>query len=73
MFHDWADEYCLTLLKDLDSAADSKIDLVIIEQVIAAREIPGAEIPIPPLPLLRNLSLACSQEYLADMVVRKLI
>jgi hypothetical protein len=46
VLHDWAE----AIVKHHRSAADSKIELVIVEQVMAAREIPGAEIPVPPPP-----------------------
>ncbi|KAF8498111.1 S-adenosyl-L-methionine-dependent methyltransferase [Russula emetica] len=62
VLHDWADEYCLKILKHLRAAAVPKTQLVIVEQVMShvceeptAREIPGAELPVPPQPLLRNM------------------
>jgi hypothetical protein len=74
--HDWSDEYCLTILKHLRAAAGPKTQLVIVEQVMpsvseepATREIPGAELPAPPQPLLR--SYASMQVYLYDIMVRK--
>jgi hypothetical protein len=76
--HDWPDEYCITILKHLRAAAGSKTQLVIIEQVMpsvsdseepAAREIPGAELPAPPQPLLR--SCASTHVYLYDIMVSK--
>ena len=76
ILHDWSDEYCLTILKHLRAAAGPKTQLIIIELVMpsvseepAAREIPGAELPAPPQPLLR--SHASAQVYLADISVRK--
>ncbi|KAI9437950.1 S-adenosyl-L-methionine-dependent methyltransferase [Lactarius indigo] len=55
VLHDWADEYCLKILKHLRVAAVPKTQLVIVEQSIACacdepatHEIPGAEIPSPP-------------------------
>ncbi|KAH9994291.1 S-adenosyl-L-methionine-dependent methyltransferase [Russula vinacea] len=48
VLHDWADEYCLTILKHLRAAAGPKTQLLIVEQVIsfacdepAAQKIPG--------------------------------
>jgi hypothetical protein len=74
--HDWPDEYCITILKHLRAAAGPKTQLVIVEQVMpsvseepAAREIPGAELPAPPQPLLR--SYASAHVYLYDMMVSK--
>ena len=37
----------------------------------AAHEIPGAELPAPPKPLLRNMGRAGTAVYLVDMLVRK--
>ena len=37
----------------------------------AAHEIPGAVLPVPPKPLLRNMGRAGSVVYLIDMLVRK--
>jgi hypothetical protein len=76
IMHDWSDEYCLTILKHLRAAAGPKTQLVIIELVMpsvseepAAREIPGAELPAPPQPLLR--SHASAHVYNVDVLVRK--
>jgi hypothetical protein len=78
VIHDWADEYCLTILKHLRAAAGPKTQLVLIEQVFstvcdepAAREILGAELPVPPQPLLRNMGRAASVAYNVDLLVRK--
>ncbi|KAF8498104.1 S-adenosyl-L-methionine-dependent methyltransferase [Russula emetica] len=77
VLHDWADEYCLTILKHLRAAAGPKTQLVIVEMIIsfvcdepAAHEIPGAELPVPPYPLLRNMGCAAQSPYRADLMVR---
>ena len=61
ILHDWADEYCLTILKHLRDAAGPKTQLVVVERVLThacdeptTHEIPGAELPVPPKPLLPN-------------------
>jgi hypothetical protein len=79
VLHDWADEYCLIILKHLRAAAGPKTQLVIVDQVIsfvcdepAARDIPGAELPVSPKPLLRNLGRAASTAYFTDVMVREL-
>jgi len=76
ILHDWSDEYCLTILKHLRAAAGPKTQLVVVEQVFstacdepAAREIQGAELPVPPKPLLRNLGRGGTGVYLADMLM----
>jgi hypothetical protein len=78
VLHDWADEYCLTILKHLRAAAGPKTQLVITDQVMpfvcaepASHEISGSELPEPPQPLLRNLGRAYSQVYLFDNIVSK--
>ena len=77
MLHDWADEYCLTILKNLRVAAGPKTQLLLVEQLIACacdepatHEIPGAEIPVPPKPLLPNLARAGSMAYNTGTMVR---
>jgi len=79
VFHDWADEYCLTILKHLRSAAGPKTQLVIVEQLVACacdepatHEIPGAEIPAPPKPLLPNLGVASAVAYDTDILMMEL-
>jgi hypothetical protein len=75
---DWADEYCLKILKHLRAAAGPKTQLVIVEQVTShvcdepvVHEIPGAELlPVPPQPLLRNMGRAASGAYNHDLMVR---
>ncbi|KAI0278930.1 S-adenosyl-L-methionine-dependent methyltransferase [Russula aff. rugulosa BPL654] len=76
VLHDWSDEYCLTILKHLRAAAGPKTQLVMVEQVFstvcdepAAHEIPGAELPAPPKPLLRNMGRAGTAVYLVDMLM----
>jgi hypothetical protein len=77
VLHDWADEYCLPILKHLRAAAGPKTQLVVVEMMIscvcdepAAHEVPGAEIPVPPHPLLRNMGRAAQTAYQADILVR---
>jgi hypothetical protein len=76
ILHDWSDEYCLTILKHLRAAAGPKTQLVMVEQVFstvcdepAAREIPGAELPTSPKPLLRNMGRAGSMVYNIDILM----
>jgi O-methyltransferase domain len=77
IIHDWADEDCVTILKNLRAAAGPKTQLIIVEQAISyvcdeptAQKIPGAELPVPPQPLLRNMGRAASGVYLFDSLVR---
>ena len=78
VFHNWADEYLVTMLKHLRAAAGPKTQLVIVGLVMtsvcdepATHGIPGAQLPAPPYPLLRNLGHASSHAYLLDNQVRK--
>lgn len=78
VLHDWADEYCLTILKHLRAAAGPKTQLVIVEMMIsfvcdepAAHEVAGAELPVPPYPLLRNTGYASQTAYITDLLVRR--
>ncbi|KAH9167773.1 S-adenosyl-L-methionine-dependent methyltransferase [Lactarius sanguifluus] len=73
---DWADEYCIKILKRLRVAAGPKTQLVIVEQLIACacdepatHEIPGAELPVPPKPLLPNLGRAGSVAHTTDAMM----
>jgi len=75
---DWADEYCLTILKHLRVAAAPKTQLIIVDQLIACacdepatHGIPGAEVPVPPKPLLPNFGRASSMAYNTDVMVSK--
>ncbi|KAH8978093.1 S-adenosyl-L-methionine-dependent methyltransferase [Lactarius hatsudake] len=76
ILHDWADEYCLKILKHLRAAAGPKTQLVIVEQLIACacdepatHEIPGAALPTPPKPLLPNLGRADSTAHATDAMM----
>jgi len=76
VLHDWADEYSITILKHLRAAAGPKTQLVISEQYIAyacdeptTHEIPGAELPVPPKPLLPNLGRAGSMPHAFDAMM----
>ncbi|KAI9437949.1 S-adenosyl-L-methionine-dependent methyltransferase [Lactarius indigo] len=76
VLHDWADEYCIKILKHLRVAAGPKTQLVIVEQLLACacdepatHEIPGAEIPTPPKPLLPNMGRAGSMVHATDAMM----
>ncbi|KAI0278946.1 S-adenosyl-L-methionine-dependent methyltransferase, partial [Russula aff. rugulosa BPL654] len=78
VLHDWSDGYCITILKHLRAAAGPKTQLMIVELAMpsvseepAAREIPGAELPAPPQPLLR--SHRSTQVYLFDIMMMSLL
>ncbi|KAI0260059.1 S-adenosyl-L-methionine-dependent methyltransferase [Gloeopeniophorella convolvens] len=76
VLHDWADEYCLTILRHLRAAAGPKTQLLLVDQVMscacdepATHEIPGAELPPPPKPLLPNMGRAGGMTYNTDIMM----
>ena len=78
VLHDWADEYCLTILKHLRVAAGPKTQLIIVDRLMtyacdepATHEIPGAGLPVPPKPLLPNFGRVTTMSYYADVTVRR--
>ncbi|KAH9033355.1 S-adenosyl-L-methionine-dependent methyltransferase [Lactarius pseudohatsudake] len=80
ILHDWADEYCLKILKHLRVAAGPKTQLIIVEQLIACaceepatHEIPGAELTAPPKPLLPNMGRVASAAHAMDATVLGLL
>jgi hypothetical protein len=77
VLHDWPDENCLTILKNLRAAAGPETQLVIVDRLMThacdeptTHEIPGAELPAPPEPLLPNLGRA-TMIHGVDVMVRK--
>jgi hypothetical protein len=76
VLHDWADEYCVTILKQLRDAAGPKTQLVVVERLIACacdepstHEIPGAELSVPPKPLFRT-GVARARWSMPQMLLR---
>jgi len=78
--HDWADEHCVRILKQLRAAAGPKTELVIFERQIAyacdepaSHEIFGAELSVPPKPLLPNWGRAGSSVHGLDIIMMCLV
>ena len=78
VLNDWADEYCVTILKHLRVAAGPKTQLLVVESMMsfacdepAAQNSLGAELPVPPQPLLRNMGRTASNVYASDLMVRR--
>ncbi|KAA1468514.1 O-methyltransferase [Dentipellis sp. KUC8613] len=74
ILHDWADEYCVTILRSLREAATPTTRLLVIDNIISyasqeedVQDIPGAKGPQPPAPLLPNWGQAGAVAYLADL------
>ncbi|PPQ95287.1 hypothetical protein CVT26_014861 [Gymnopilus dilepis] len=77
ILHDWSDEYCVKILKNLRSAASSGTKLVILESIMPfachdpsadqAQGIPGAVPREAPAPLLANFGAVNEMGYNADI------
>ncbi|TFK47376.1 O-methyltransferase [Heliocybe sulcata] len=80
ILHDWPDEECLKILKRLRAAAAPGTKLVIGDfQVPYAcsdngdLDIPGAQAPLPPKPLLANLGKSSFVTYAFDITMQVLL
>ena len=76
IIHDWADKYCLQILRHLREAATPTTQLLIVDTLISyacvdgsAKHIPGAEIPPAPGPLLPNYGYAKIASYNEDLMM----
>lgn len=74
ILHDWADKFCLQILRQLRAAAMPETRLVILDSLVSyacAEEeldgIPGAARPAPPAPLLPNMGHANIVNYYKDI------
>ncbi|KAJ3725847.1 S-adenosyl-L-methionine-dependent methyltransferase, partial [Lentinula raphanica] len=71
--HDWSDRYVIRILKRLRDAATPTTTLVIVDTIInhpcpsPPSEIPGANLALPPSPLLANLGVANASTHFADL------
>lgn len=78
--HNWGDSYARQILKQLRISAEPSTKLVIMDQIVpyacssgdTFADIPGAEVPLPPSPLLANLGVAKIQTPFMDLNVREL-
>ncbi|KAJ7656543.1 hypothetical protein B0H17DRAFT_956099, partial [Mycena rosella] len=70
---DWADKYVVKILRLLREAADKSTKLIIVDNILsyACKEtvIPGAELPLPPAPLLPNLGHTNVIAYYTDFTM----
>jgi hypothetical protein len=81
IMHDWADEYCVKILRRLRDAAGPETQLIVTDNVLSyacedpadLKEIPGATLPPAPSPLLPNYGSASLLPYLSDMNVSFLV
>ncbi|KAA1477972.1 S-adenosyl-L-methionine-dependent methyltransferase [Dentipellis sp. KUC8613] len=79
IMHDWSDEYCAKILKQLRQAAGSKTKLILVESIMpyachdpsadSGKGIPGAVPLEAPAPLLANFGAVNEMGYNADMTM----
>ena len=77
ILHDWADSYCLQILKQLREAAGPNSNLLICESILdypckdttGAQDIPGGTEAVPPQPLLPNWGYAKLTPHLINTQV----
>ncbi|KAF7367113.1 S-adenosyl-L-methionine-dependent methyltransferase [Mycena sanguinolenta] len=74
ILHDWSNEYSLKILRNLRDAAGNDNKLLIVDNIIsyaceesATKDIPGAERPSAPAPLLPNFGQASAIAYFMDI------
>jgi hypothetical protein len=74
ILHDWSDKYGLQILRNLREAAMPSTHLIIIDNVMlyacedeSLKEVPGAEIELPPAPLLPNGGHSRTTWYYEDL------
>ncbi|KAK7065068.1 O-methyltransferase [Favolaschia claudopus] len=74
IMHDWSDAQAVLILRHLRDAATSDTKLVVVDIILPytcndpeiTNRIPGAERPLPPAPLLRNMGAASNMMYWLD-------
>ena len=74
VLHDWSDKYCLRILRHIRASAGPSSRIMIVDNLIpyaclneSTKNIPGAEAPLLPEPLLPNGGYAGAVSYLVDM------
>jgi hypothetical protein len=77
IMHDWADLYAKKILKQLRVSAQSSTKLILCDFLVPYAtfsnglfsEIPGADVPLTPFPLLANLGTVSNQAVMLDLQV----
>ncbi|KAF9264596.1 S-adenosyl-L-methionine-dependent methyltransferase [Marasmius fiardii PR-910] len=79
ILHDWSDDYCVKILKNLRAAAAPDTTLLILESIIPYachdpsaddnKGIPGAVPQEAPAPLIANYGAANEMGFLSDMIM----
>ena len=76
VLHDWSDDDCVRILRQLRDAAGPNTQLMILDTIMSyvceepLSDVPGAEVSPPPAPLLSNGGYAYSSDYMVDLAVR---
>ncbi|KAJ7512285.1 O-methyltransferase-domain-containing protein, partial [Mycena galericulata] len=80
ILHDWSDDYCVKILRNLRAAADESTKLLVVDNIVSyacsehlSKEIPGVERPPPPAPLLPNFGHAGVLAYYTDLTMMSLV
>lgn len=80
ILHDWPDKYCIAILQRLREAAAPSTRLVIVDSLVAyacteetVKDIPGAQRPICPEPLLPNEGYASAVSYYEDLMMLEIM
>jgi hypothetical protein len=79
IIHDWSDKDCIRILRHLRDAATPSTQLLVVDNLMAyacvdesTKDIPGAEMPLPPIPLLPNYGHARAAQYYEDAIMLEL-
>lgn len=80
IIHDWPDKDCIRILRHLRDAATPSTQLLVVDNLISyacadesTKDIPGAEMPLPPIPLLPNYGHARIAQYYEDIIMLELL
>ncbi|KAJ7473014.1 S-adenosyl-L-methionine-dependent methyltransferase [Mycena galericulata] len=80
ILHDWSDEYCVKILRNLRAVADESTKLLVVDDIVSyacseklSKEITGAERALPPAPLLPNFGHAGVVSYYIDLAMMSLV
>ncbi|KAJ7054305.1 O-methyltransferase [Mycena amicta] len=77
--HNWSDDRFVKILQNMRDAAQPKTKLIIIEKILSlasaapATDIPGAQKPAAPAPLLPNWGVGTAEFYFYDMAVHTML
>jgi hypothetical protein len=74
VLHNWSDKYCLQILRHLREAATPSTQLIVVDNLMpyacvddSLKDVPGADLALPPAPLLPNGGHASAVSYYEDL------